>query len=55
MTDVATFLLQYLVHDFLLKVFPFMALVAKYTAFCLEKISGLSCMGVVAVDAFSFF
>jgi hypothetical protein len=52
---VTTFLLQYLVYYFLLKIFLFMALVAKFTAFCLEKISGRRCMGVVAVGASSFF
>ena len=52
---VTTFLLQYLVYYFLLKIFLFMALVAKFTAFCLEKISGRRCMGIVAIDASSFF
>lgn len=52
---VTTFLLQYLVYYFLLKIFLFMALVAKFTAFCLEKISGRRCMGVVAVGASSCF
>ena len=51
---ITTFLLQYLVYYFLLKIFLFMALVAKFTAFCLEKISGRRCMGIVAVGASSF-
>ncbi|MEJ2365227.1 MAG: hypothetical protein P8017_11220 [Deltaproteobacteria bacterium] len=55
MAGVTTFLLQYLVYHFLLKIFLFMALVAKFTAFCLEKISGRRCMGIVAVGASSFF
>ena len=50
-----TFLLQYLVYYFLLKIFLFMALVAKFTAFCLEKISCLRCVGIVAVGASSCF
>ena len=52
---VTTFLLQYLVYYFLLKIFLFMALVAKFTASCPEKISGRRCMGIVAVGASSFF
>jgi hypothetical protein len=51
---VTTFLLQYLVYYFLLKIFLFMALVAKFTAFCLEKMSRRRCMGIVAVGASSF-
>ena len=52
---VTTFLLQYLVYYFLLKIFLFMALVADLAAFCLEKIIGLRCMGIVATGASSCF
>jgi hypothetical protein len=51
---VTTFLLQYLVYYFLLKIFLSMALVAEFTAFCLEKIGCLRCVGIVAVGASSF-
>ena len=55
MAGVTTFLLQYLVYYFLLKIFFFMALVTKFTAFRLEKVVGLRCMGIVAVGASSCF
>jgi hypothetical protein len=55
MAGVTTFLLQYLVYYLLLKVLLFMALVAKLTAFRLEKIIGLRRMGIVALGAFTYF